>query len=343
MRLHLYTCDLPLKNPFRTTHETRTIQPTLIVVLEEDGLRGYGEATATRYYGLGVDRMCAVLEELRAVIESTPWQRPEQFWSALFPHLREHPFELCALDVAAHDLHARRQGAPLYELWGLDPEDAPLSSYTIGIDQPEVMVEKLRATPWPCYKIKLGSGSDLELLRRLRQHTRAPFRIDINTGWSAEQTISYAPVLRALGVELIEQPLPPSQWDRMYEVRQRVDLPLFADESCQREEDVDQCAGYFDGVNIKLMKCGGFTPARRMINRARELGLQVMVGCMTESSIGISAIAQLAPLLDYVDMDGALLLADDPAQGVCLDQGKIYYPETPGTGAALKYIPLGEE
>lgn len=338
MQLRLHPYELHLAAPFKITHETRTTQPTLIVELrdEERGLSGYGEATATRYYGMNLDRMQTLLEKLREVIETTPLETPEQYWAGLQPHLRDHPFELCALDVAASDLWARRQEQPLYQLWGLESSAGPMTNYTIGIGSVEEMKAKIEAMPWPLYKIKLGTDQDLEIVRALREVTDAPFRVDANTAWTAEQTIAYAPKLADLGVEFIEQPLKADDWNGMKRVFSESVLPVIADESCQREGDVDQCHNHFHGINIKLMKCGGLTPARRMITRARELGMQVMVGCMTESTVGISAIAQLRPLLDYVDMDGPLLLKEDIATGVCIDNGKVYYPDEAGTGASLK-------
>ena len=198
------------------------------------------------------------------------------------------------------------------------------------------MVAKMAEFPgWPIYKIKLGTDRDLEIVRELRKHTTATFRVDANCGWTADQTIAFAPELKKLGVEFIEQPLKADRWDDLRRVGQESALPIVADESCIVESDVERCAGVFQGINIKLVKCGGLTPARRMIAQARQRGLQVMVGCMTESTVGISAIAQLLPLLDYVDMDGAVLLAEDVATGVRLDRGRCMFPDAPGHGLQL--------
>ncbi|RMG73650.1 MAG: dipeptide epimerase, partial [Bacteroidetes bacterium] len=217
------------------------------------------------------------------------------------------------------------------------PTQAPTTCYTIGMASISEMVAKLQEKPWPIYKIKLGTDHDLDIIRALRAHTDATFRVDANTAWTAAQTIEYAPILRDLGVEFIEQPLKADRWSEHQQVRAKSVLPLIADESCHVEADVARCAGHFDGINIKLMKCGGLTPARRMIAKARELGLKIMMGCMTESSVGISAIAHIAPLLDYVDMDGALLLAEDPAEGVAIDeQAQLHFPDRPGTGVRLR-------
>jgi L-Ala-D/L-Glu epimerase len=203
------------------------------------------------------------------------------------------------------------------------------------------MVAKLHEMPgWPIYKIKLGTDDDLAILRELRRHTDATFRVDANCGWTPEQTIDLSAAMKEMGVEFIEQPLPAEDVEGARRAFEHSVLPLVADESCLPEEDVDRCAGCFHGINIKLVKCGGLAAARRMIKRARELGLKVMVGCMTESTVGISALAQLLPLLDYVDMDGAVLLASDIATGVRLVRGKCIYPNANGTGVQLIGGPL---
>jgi L-alanine-DL-glutamate epimerase-like enolase superfamily enzyme len=238
--------------------------------------------------------------------------------------------------MAANDLWARRHAKPLYAMWNLDPTQAPTTSYTIGMAPLDEMVAKLKEKPWPLYKIKLGTDHDLEIIRTLRQHTDATFRVDANTGWTAAQTIEYSHQLKALGVEFIEQPLVADAWADHRQVLAESALSIIADESCHVEADVARCANHFDGINIKLVKCGGLTPARRMIAQARQLGLKVMMGCMTESSVGISAIAHIAPLLDYVDMDGALLLAKDPAIGVVIDDNaQLHYADEAGTGVRL--------
>jgi L-alanine-DL-glutamate epimerase-like enolase superfamily enzyme len=338
MQLHLHTFDLPLKHTFTISHESRTVQPTLIVELrDEQGLQGFGEATVTTYYGVTMEGMQAALARVRPWLESYVLTTPEAFYAELEKRLPDDSFVRCALDIAANDLWARRHGKPLYAMWELDPAQAPTTSYTIGIAPVPEMIAKLKEKPWPIYKIKLGTDHDLDIIGALREHTAATFRVDANTAWTAEQTIAYAPILQELGVEFIEQPQKADAWaDHKMALAGSV-LPIIADESCHVEADVTRCAGHFDGINIKLVKCGGLTPARRMIAAARQLGLKVMMGCMTESSVGISAIAHIAPLLDYVDMDGALLLAEDPAEGVVIDKAaRLHYTKQPGTGVKLK-------
>jgi L-alanine-DL-glutamate epimerase-like enolase superfamily enzyme len=336
MQLKLHAFDLPLAHTFTISRESITSQPTLIVELIQDGVSGFGEATSNKYYGFTIERMARDLAALASQLEAARLDDPAALWSQCQPLLHDDPFALCALDQAAHDLWGKLLGQPVWKLWGLSIEKTPASNYTIGIDAIDVMVAKMNEFPgWPIYKIKLGTDRDLEIVRELREHTTATFRVDANCGWTAEQTISLSPQLKDLGVEFIEQPLAADRWDDLRRVRESSVLPIIADESCIVEGDVAACAVVFHGINIKLVKCGGLTPARRMIAEARRLGLSVMVGCMTESSVGVSAIAQLLPLLDYVDMDGAVLLANDIAEGVRLDRGRCIYPDRPGNGVTL--------
>ena len=342
MELTVHPFDLPLRDVFQTTHESRTVQPTLIVRLAAGGCHGLGEAPMTRYYGLESGRCRRELERVApALRRHTAEELAEHGVAYILDKAVPadlNPFLRCALDVALHDLWAKLAGVRLGKLWNVDHARQTPTCYTIGLADPDEMVRKLRAFPWPVYKIKLGAGADdLEIIRRLREHTEAPFYVDANTGWTARQAINLSGPLRDLGVVFIEQPLTVADTAGQAEVKRHSALPVLADESCQVEADVDRCAALFHGINIKVVKCGGLLPARRMIARARELGLRVMTGCMTESSVGISAIAQLLPELDYADMDGAMLLASEPASGVTFDRatGLARYPDRPGTGAVL--------
>lgn len=335
MKLTIRPFQLPLRHRFTISYDSREVQDTLIVELQEGGYKGYGEATSNPYYGVTISSMTEALERIRTEIESSPLNSPEEFWSRMQPLLPNNSFALCALDMAANDLYGKQQGQPLYRLWGLKADQLPLTNYTIGIDTVDNMVKKLQERPWPLYKIKLGTPDDVAIVRELRRHTDAVFRVDANGAWGIEETITNSNLLKPLGVEFIEQPMPAAKLADMIEVYRQSALPLIADESCITEADVAKCQGHFHGVNIKLVKCGGLTPARRMIAEARQLGMKTMVGCMTESSVGISAIAQLLPMLNYVDMDGALLLSQDIATGVTIEQGKVSYAPVNGTGASL--------
>jgi L-alanine-DL-glutamate epimerase-like enolase superfamily enzyme len=344
MQLTYQKFDLPLKHVFTISRGSVTVQETLVVQVSAGGQHGYGESTTNSFYGATIPNMTAAIKSVRPLVEAGSPDDPLKLISAIaekLPNEKFAKFALNALDGAIHDLWGKLQGAPVYKLWGLTTDKIPQSDYTLGIDTPEKMVAKLKEMPgWPVYKIKLGTADDLGIIRELRRHTDALFRVDANCGWTAEQTIEFAPVLKKMNVEFIEQPLPPEDADGARRAFEGSALPLIADENCITEEDVDRCAGRFHGINIKLVKCGGLATARRMVTRARELGLQVMAGCMTESTVGISALAQLLPLLDYVDMDGAVLLAKDIATGVRLDRGTCIYPNENGTGVQLIDGPL---
>lgn len=335
MRLHFKSFDLQLKDTFKISHESRDVQPTLIVKLEDGIHTGYGEAAATRYYGVTVEGMVNAIKKVQPLVNNNIDCSPEELWKITHPQLKNNPFAQCALDVAMHDLEGKRRGLPLYKMWNLDTGNIPVTSYTIGLDTIEEMLRKIKAFPWPVYKIKMGSPEDLKIVKELRKVTNAVFRVDANAAWTAEEAIENSRVLKHLNVQFIEQPLHPEDVEGMKKLYKASALPLIADESCLKEEDVEKCAGFFHGINIKLTKCGGITPARRMINQARKSGLKVMIGCMTESTVGISAIAHLAPLLDYVDMDGALLLKNDIAEGVTITDGKVHFPTRNGTGVKL--------
>jgi L-alanine-DL-glutamate epimerase-like enolase superfamily enzyme len=327
---------LPLKHAFTTARSSIRVQPSLIVELTDGTHRGFGEATTNEYYGVTLGRLKRSLDAVRELVAPLREIDPESLWHAAAERIADDPFALCALDEAAHDLWGKQQGSPVYRLWGLDIANIPASSFTIGIDDIRTMVRKLQeVSDWPIYKIKLGTDRDLEIVRELRRHTDAVFRVDANCGWDADTAVRNSHELQKLGVEFIEQPLPRDDWAGAQYVFEHSRLPVMADESCMAEPDVDRCHGHFHAINIKLVKCGGLTPARRMIRRAGERGMQVMVGCMVESSVGISAIAQLLPLLDYVDMDGAELLAADIASGVRLEHGRCRFPDENGTGATL--------
>jgi L-alanine-DL-glutamate epimerase-like enolase superfamily enzyme len=198
------------------------------------------------------------------------------------------------------------------------------------------MVEKMKAKPWPIYKIKVGVPGDVELVAELRKHTDAVFRVDANAGWTLEEALIKIPLLKELRVEFVEQPLAKDNWEEMKVLYNQSPLPLIADESCVFEQDVEKCLNHFHGINIKLTKCSGITPALRMITKARELNMKIMIGCMNESTIGSAAIAHLAPLVDYIDMDGPLLLAEDIATGLSYDYGRVGVSDKPGLGIEMK-------
>lgn len=336
MDIKAHVFHLKSRYPFRITHGVRTETATFIVEFTEGDLVAYGEATPVPYYGITPESMMQLLESFKAEISDFQWEHPAELWAHLDSLIGHNRFLQCALDIAAHDLWAKRAGRPLHQMLGLDIRHVPLSNYTIGLDEIPEMIRKMKEFDFPLYKIKLGTDHDLDILRALRAETEAVFRVDANTAWTVEQTLAYAEEMKTLGVEFIEQPLEADNYQGMEALIHSVALPLIADESCITEADVKHCIGRFTGINVKLAKCGGITPALRMIAEARKHGMKVMMGCMTESSIGISAIAQLLPLLDYVDMDGALLIANDPAEGAKVINGKVIFPGGAGLGAYLR-------
>ncbi|QEG36292.1 dipeptide epimerase [Bythopirellula goksoeyrii] len=336
MKLSLYPFNLQLKHVFRISRDSQSEQATLVIELNDGRHNGFGEAPTDPFYEITIENLTNSLESIRTLLEPVRQIEPEIIWQQASELMPDNLFALSALDQAAYDLWGKQKGLPVYQLWGLDNADNVPSSFTIGIDEISQMVERIVEVPdWPIYKIKLGTENDIEIVRELREHTKSLFRVDANCGWNAEQTVHNSRILRTLGVEFIEQPLDPEDWDGAKYVFENAMLPIIADESCVSEDDIERCHKYFHGVNIKLCKCGGITPARRMIKAARELCMKTMIGCMVESSVGISAIAQLLPMLDYVDMDGAELLREDVATGVILEKGHCLYPEENGTGAQL--------
>jgi L-alanine-DL-glutamate epimerase-like enolase superfamily enzyme len=332
MKITAHPFNLKFRHPFTISRGTKTHQPSLVVELEHFGLRGYGEAPAITYYHITVEQMMADLERKKKVIENFAFTTPERFWHYLHHLIPGNPFLVCALDIAAWDIYGKLRNKKLYELWNGDISKNPLTDYTIGIDSIERMVAKLKEKSWPIYKVKVGTADDIAIVKALRNETDSILRVDANAGWDLQTALKLIPQLKQLGVELVEQPLAKDDVEGMKILYKESALPLFADEACVSENDVEKCTGYFHGINIKLTKCSGLTPALRMIKKARQLGLQVMVGCMNETTVGSAAIAHLLPFIDYVDMDGPLLLEEDVATGIDYDAGKIIYSDSPGLG-----------
>ena len=336
MKLSYRSINLPFEYPFTISNgRTKTHQPALVVALELGPFVGFGEAPAIVYYNVTVEQMIADLEAKRAMVEKFALIEPERYWHYLHHLFPNDPFLVCALDMAAWDLFGKMKGKPLYALWNTQWENTPVTDYTIGIDTIEKMVAKMKAKPWPVYKIKLGTDEDIQIVEALRKHTDAVLRIDANAGWTTEEALQKIPQLAALGVEFIEQPLAKDNWEGMKVLFEKSTLPLFADESCVFEQDVEKCHHHFHGINIKLTKCSGITPAIRMIEKAKSLNMQVMMGSMNESTIGSAAIASFMPQLDHVDVDGPLLLAEDVAKGIQFESGNVTLSGRPGLGITL--------
>jgi L-alanine-DL-glutamate epimerase-like enolase superfamily enzyme len=336
LKLSYWKSNLPFTHPFTISHGTKTHQPALIVELELGPFKGLGEAPAIKYYNITVEQMMEELAQKKTLVEKFAFTDAERYWHYLHHLFPANPFLVCALDIAGWDLLGQMRKLPLHRLWNTEFTNTPLTDYTIGIDTIDKMVEKMKEKPWPIYKIKLGTDEDIAIVEALQKHTDSVLRIDANAGWTTEEALQKIPVLATLGVEMIEQPLAKENWDGMKVLYEKSPLPLIADESCVFEQDVKKCHKHFHGINIKLTKCSGITPARRMIKTARELNLKVMMGSMNESTIGSAAIAHFLPQLDFVDMDGPLLLREDLADGLEYDNGKVSLSGYNGLGITMK-------
>jgi L-alanine-DL-glutamate epimerase-like enolase superfamily enzyme len=319
-----------------STSEHRLIR---VRIADGDGFEGWGEAAPNRFYGETVDTALGALARLAPIVEAgDPW-KIENIELEMNRALRFNGSVKSAISAALHDLAGKRLGIPVYKMWGLDPAKAPLSSFTIAIAaNDDVLRERIReAAGYPVLKVKLGTDHDEHIIRVVRD--AAPdkiLRVDANAAWTAKQALRMVDVLVECGVEYLEQPLPPHDIDGLKIVRDRGILPVIADESCVVATDIPRLIGAIDGINIKLSKCGSLREALRMIAVARAHNLLVMAGCMIETSLGITAAAHFAPLLDYADFDGAALLSDDPYAGVTIAGGKIAIPDGPGLGVTEK-------
>ena len=334
MRFTAETIRLDLIHPFRIAREVSDHKHNVLARISDGGLTGIGEAAPSRYYGEDAGSVLRALEEAPALLGGGPFEL-EATMDRLASRIPGDSSARAAVDIALHDLAAQRLGVPLYRWLGLDPAKTPVTSFTIGIDEPETVRRKVReAAGYPALKIKLGSGKDLEIMGVIRSETDARIRIDANAGWTADQAVEMVKRLSEFDVELVEQPLPPGSPEDWRRVREAAPMPIIADESVLTSTDVPAMAGLVDGVNIKLMKCGGVREALRLIHTARAHGMAVMIGCMIETSVAITAAAHLSPLADYADLDGNLLISNDPYSGVAVRRGRLILPEGPGLGVA---------
>jgi L-alanine-DL-glutamate epimerase-like enolase superfamily enzyme len=338
MKLSWARVSLRTRLPFVIARWGYSGHENVLVSICDAGITGMGEAAPNRYYGESADSVIAALERYRAVIESAESWSLEATEAALVTTLRGNASARAALSSALHDLQSRKLNMPLHRMWGLDADKLPLSSYTIGIDDVAGLRSRVQdAMRYPVLKIKLGTERDEEIVRTVREAAPGKtLRVDANAAWTPQVAVERAAMLRAYDVESVEQPVAAADVDGMRFVRERCGMPVIADESCLVSGDVPRLAGACDAINIKLAKCGSLREAIRMIHAARAHNIGVMAGCMIETSLGISAIAQLAPLLDTADFDGAALLADDPFTGVTIEDGQIRLVDSPGLGAVRR-------
>jgi len=335
MILRHFPHTLELRHAFTIATASRTTTPAVIVTVERDGVVGYGEAAMPPYLGESQASAAAFLERVDLARFADPFQL-EEILPAIDALAPGNTAAKAAVDIALHDWIGQKLGAPWFRIWGLDPAKAPVTSFTIGIDTPEVVRQKtVEAAPYKIIKVKLGRdpATDRRLIETIREVTDRPITVDANQGWKVrDEALRMSEWLATRNVIFIEQPMPKEQPDDTAWLRARSPLPLIADESVQRLADVRRAVGVFDGINIKLMKCTGLREAHKMITLARALDLKVMLGCMTETSCAISAAAQLSPLADWADLDGALLIKNDLFAGTTIVDGKITLPDRPGLG-----------
>lgn len=334
MKLSFFPYELKLQHVFTVASYSRTTTPDVQVEIEYDGFVGYGEASMPPYLGQTVESVTTFLQKVNLEQFSDPFQMDDilTYIDSLSPG---DAAAKAAVDIALHDLVGKLLGAPWYRIWGLNPEKAPNTTFTIGIDTPDVVREKTRecADKFKILKVKVGLDNDYEMIETIREITDLPIAVDANQGWTnKEKALDEIFWLKEHGIVMVEQPMPKEMIDDIAWIRERSPLPIYADEAIQRLKDIPSIKGAYDGINIKLMKCTGMREGWQMANYARAEGMRVMVGCMTETSCACSAAAQFSPVVDFADLDGNLLIANDRFEGMIVVDGKITLPDRPGIG-----------
>jgi L-alanine-DL-glutamate epimerase-like enolase superfamily enzyme len=323
---------LRLKHTFRTSREASDVRRNVLCHIRFEEINGIGEAAPSRYYGQDADSASAALEQATGLLGDDPFQL-ESILADVARLLPHQSAAKAALDIALHDIVAKRMDVPLYRLLGVDPAATPLTSITIGLDRPDIMQEKVRELgPVPIIKVKVGGSRDEQVIRAIREITSATIRVDANAAWTADQALEKISALQEYDIEFVEQPLAADDIEGLRWLRKRTQVPIVLDESVRVAEDIPRLVGCAQGINIKLMKCGGLREALRMIHVARVHDFQIMLGCMLSSSVAITAAAHLSPLVDYADLDGHLLIEHDPYCGVVVTAGQLILPDRPGIG-----------
>jgi len=335
MKLTYETICVKLKHTFRTSRESSDSRRNVICKVQHQELEGLGEAAPSTYYGQDAQTVVAALEGMACRLGENPFVL-EDLTSEMARFFPGEAAARAAVDMALHDIVGKLLGLPLYRLLGLDPRKTPKTSVTVGLDTIEAMQERARELGQiPILKIKLGTGRDVEIVEAIRQVTQAVIRVDANAAWTAQEALEKISRLREHGIQFVEQPLAADDLEGLRWLKKKVDVPIILDESVRAAADIPGLIHCADGINIKLMKCGGLREALRMIHVARALDLKVMLGCMLESSLAVTAAAHLSPLVDYADLDGPWLIKDDPYSGVDVVDGKLALPERPGLGVVI--------
>ena len=324
---------LQLRHAFTLSTSSRTTTPVMLTEVEFDGVKGYGEASMPPYLGESHESVATFLSRVNLSQFSDPFLLVDilEYVENVMPG---NPAAKASVDIALHDLIGKLVGEPFFKLFGLNPAKAPLTSFTIGLDTPEVIRQKvLEAEPYKVLKVKLGRDNDREMIEVIRSLTDKPLCADVNQGWKdRNHALEMASWLKEKGVLFLEQPLPKEMKDDNAWLTEKSPIPIIGDEAIRNISDLLDNKGVYSGINIKLMKCGGMNAAMKLVNVARAFGMKVMIGCMTETSCAISAAAQLSPLVDWCDLDGNLLISNDPFSGLSVVDGKVALPDRPGLG-----------
>ena len=344
MKVEVSSMPLTLRHTFRIAREaSEESENVLLKLTDEDGVCGLGEAAPSSYYGQTAESVQERLGKLGGSAFAKPFLRAEILERAQ-RILGTHRSALAAVDLALHDWLGKRLGVPLYLLFGLDPGQTPLTTFTIGLSEEEELPGKLEeAAEYAMLKLKLGTDKDREIVATVRRQTSVPLLVDANGAWSFDEARENIPWLADCGVELVEQPLPAEDLDGLRRLTDVSSLPIIADESARTVKDVLRLRGCVHGINVKLSKCGGLSEALKMIHLARAQSMKIMLGCFIESSLGITAAAHLSPLVDYADLDGHLLIVNDPFSGVQVREGRLILPDRPGIGVVGRENGCGNE
>lgn len=336
MKLTVINYELNLKHAFGISNFTRTTTPVVLIKLEHEGIAGYGEASLPQYLKETQSSVKDYLNkvELNSINDLSDWQKK---YSSLLSSADANYPALAALDIAMHDLFCKILNVPCHKFYNIEQTKEITTSFTIGIDSLETIQQKIaEAEEFDILKIKLGRENDKEIINTIRNYTDKPLYVDVNQGWKDVQyVLDMIYWLNEKDVKLIEQPMPVAMRDEILLLKEKSPLPIIADEAVQKFDDIDSIKDFYSGINIKLMKCGGMSEAFRMIKRAKELNLKIMLGCMTETTCGISAALQFAPIADFVDLDGNLLISNDPFDSIKPNKGKLFLSHEPGLGINL--------
>lgn len=333
LKLNFEAYDLQLKHVFTIASSSRTTTPIMLTKLEFEGITGFGEASMPPYLGESHQSVAEFLSQLNLEQFKDPF-RMDEILEYVDEAAPGNPAAKASVDIALHDLVGKIVGQPWYKIWGFSPENTPNTSFTIGIDKPEVVKEKVKeAGEFKILKVKLGRENDREMIETIRSVSNVALCVDVNQGWQDKKmALDMVFWLKEKGIEFVEQPMPKEKTDELAWLTENSPLPIIADEAVQRLCDVQKTVGIYSGINIKLMKCTGMREAHKMIQLARANKMKVMMGCMTESSCAVSAAAQLSPKTDWADLDGNLLISNDPYSGIKIIDGKITLSDQPGIG-----------